>query len=69
MAQVIKVKRSETSGSAPQASDLATHEIAMNPTDQKIYTKKADGTVVVVASHKDSDVTEGDVLAFSIALG
>ena len=37
--------------------------------DQKIYTKKADGSVVVVASHKDSDVTEGDVLAFSIALG
>ena len=69
MAQVIKIKRSESNNSAPSTSDLATHEIAMNTADQKIYTKKADGTVVVVASHKDTDVSEGDVLAFSIALG
>ena len=44
----------------------------MNPTDQKIYTKKADGTVVIVASHvdtSDANITEGDALAFSIALG
>jgi hypothetical protein len=72
MAQIIKPKRSETASSVPSASDLAVHEIAMNPTDQKIYTKKADGTVVIVASHVDTgdaQITEGDALAFSIALG
>ena len=30
MAQVIKIKRSETADSVPGSSDLATHEIAMN---------------------------------------
>ena len=69
MAQVIKVKRSETSGSAPQASDLATHEIAMNPTDQKIYTKDSNGNIVTVASHSEAIATEDDILAFTIALG
>ena len=39
MAQVIKIKRSETASAAPSTSDLATHEIAMNVTDKKIYTK------------------------------
>ena len=41
MAQVIKIKRSETADSAPSTSDLATHEIAMNVADKKIYTKNS----------------------------
>lgn len=71
MSQVIKIKRSETSSSAPSTSDLATHEIAMNIADQKIYTKNAAGNIVTVASHSDesSSVTEDDILALSIALG
>ena len=71
MSQVIKIKRSETSSSAPSTSDLATHEIAMNVADQKIYTKNAAGNIVTVASHSDesSSVTEDDILALSIALG
>ena len=71
MSQVIKIKRSETSSSAPSTSDLATHEIAMNIADQKIYTKNAAGNIVTVASHSDesSTVTEDDILALSIALG
>ena len=69
MAQVIKIKRSETSSSVPGTSDLATHEIAMNVADKKIYTKNASGSIVTVASHSDSAVTEDDILALSIALG
>jgi hypothetical protein len=61
MATIIKPKRSETQGSIPSSGDLAVGEIAVNPTDKKIYVKKADGTVVdmnpgITAS--DTDVTQ-----------
>jgi|TARA_R110000851_G_scaffold230776_1_gene383572 hypothetical protein len=69
VAQVIKIKRSESSGSAPSTSDLATHEIAMNTTDKKIYTKNANGDIVIIASHSEAIATEDDILALSIALG
>ena len=69
MAQTIKIKRSETVGNVPTGSDLATHEIAMNVSDKKIFTKKADGTIVTVASHTEGLATEDDILALSIALG
>jgi hypothetical protein len=67
MAHVIKPKRSETASSVPQSSDLETHEIAMNVTDGKIYTKAANGSVVTVAT--SGGQTEDDVLALAIALG
>tara|TARA_Y100000758_G_C15701110_1_gene293350 strand:- start:77 stop:289 length:213 start_codon:yes stop_codon:yes gene_type:complete len=70
MAHVFKPKRSETASSAPTGGDLATHEIAMNVADQKIYTKAANGSIVTVASHTAAGaVTEDDILALSIALG
>mgnify|MGYP001376121188 CR=1 FL=1 len=69
MAQVIKIKRSETASAAPSTSDLATHEIAMNVTDKKIYTKNAAGSIVEVASVTVGAATEDDILALSIALG
>lgn len=69
MAQVIKIKRSESAGSAPSSSDLATHELAMNVTDKKIYTKNAAGNIIVVGSHSEAIATEDDILALSIALG
>jgi spore germination cell wall hydrolase CwlJ-like protein len=61
MATIIKPKRSETADSVPSSGDLAVGEIAVNPTDKKIYVKKADGTVVdmnpgVTAS--DTDTTQ-----------
>ena len=67
MAHVIKPKRSETSSSVPQSSDLETHEIAMNVTDGKIYTKAANGSIVTIGS--SGGQTEDDVLALAIALG
>ena len=69
MAQVIKIKRSESNNSAPSTSDLATHEIAMNTADQKIYTKDSNGNIIVVASHSEAIATEEAILAFTIALG
>ena len=69
MSQIIKIKRSETASAEPSSSDLATHEIAMNVSDKKIFTKKADGTIVTVASRTEGIATEDDILALSIALG
>jgi hypothetical protein len=42
----VQIKRSETAGRAPTGADLAVGELAVNLTDKKIYSKKADGTVV-----------------------
>jgi hypothetical protein len=41
----------------------------MNVADQKIYTKKADGSIVTLASHVPGALTTDDLVAFSIALG
>ena len=67
MAHVIKPKRSETALSVPDANDLEVHEIAMNVTDGKIYTKAANGSIVTVGA--SGGQTEDDVLALAIALG
>ena len=69
MATIIKPKRSETASAVPTSGDLAVGEIAVNPTDKKIYVKKSDGTVVdmnpgITAS--DTDVTQG-VTKFTFA--
>lgn len=66
MSHVIKIKRSETPGSVPGTGDLETHEIAMNVSDQKIYTKNASGAIVQIAA---AGISESEALALSIALG
>ncbi len=45
MATVIKPKRSETPNQIPGAAALAVHELAMNVTDGKLYTKTSGGVV------------------------
>ena len=45
MAAVIKLKRSETALSIPQASDLEAGELALNVADGKFFTKTTGGTV------------------------
>ena len=45
MATVIKPKRSETPNQIPGAAALAVHELAINVTDGKLYTKTS-GNVV-----------------------
>jgi len=47
MSSVIKLKRSETSGSIPTTSNLEIGEVAVNTADQKIYVRSSTGIVVV----------------------
>jgi hypothetical protein len=54
MANVIKIKRSESAGTVPTISNLAVGEICMNVDDQKLYTRKSDNSIVTVA-----EVTSG----------
>ena len=49
MANIIKIKRSETSNSIPTTSDIAVGEICMNIADQKLYTRKSDDSIVTVS--------------------
>ena len=49
MANIIKLKRSETAGSSPASGDLEVGEVCMNLVDGILYTKKIDGTIVTVA--------------------
>jgi|TARA_A200000159_G_C7112627_1_gene251339 hypothetical protein len=67
MSHIIKPKRSEVVGSVPESSDLATHELAMNVTDKKIFTKAANGSIITISS--GGGTSEDDVLALAIALG
>lgn len=70
MTTVIKPKRSETATSIPTTGDLEIGEIAINVTDQKIYTKKSDGTIVEVANAAGgSGASEGFAIAVAVALG
>ena len=45
MSTVIKPKRSETPSQIPGAAALQVHELAMNVTDGKLYTKTSGGVV------------------------
>ena len=47
MSTVIKLKRSETGGSAPTTSDLEVGEVAVNTVDQKIYMRSSTGIVTI----------------------
>ena len=49
MAIVLKPKKSETADAVPTTSDLAVGEICINVTDQKIYTRKSDDSIVVMS--------------------
>ena len=53
MANIIKIKRSETSNSIPTTSDIAVGEICMNIADQKLYTRKSDDSIVTISDAID----------------
>ena len=68
MANVIKLKRSETSSSVPGTSDLVVGEVCMNVADQRIYTKKSDNSIVIIGSHGLTDL-DGSVTTAKLADG
>lgn len=48
MAQTIKLKRSGVQGNAPDTTDLALGEVAINTYDGKVFIKKDDGSESIV---------------------
>ena len=73
MAIVLKPKKSETASAVPTTSDLAVGEICINVTDQKIYTRKSDNSIVVIASTTAAGATlqqaTAKAVTMAIALG
>lgn len=55
MAITLKPKRSETNGAVPTPSDLEVGELAMNPTNKKLFTKDTSGNIVTVANYSVGD--------------
>ena len=49
MANVIKPKKTEVGGRIPTIADIAVGELAWNVEDKKIYTRKSDDTIVLMA--------------------
>jgi len=51
MANTIKMKFSTVANKVPAASALVPRELAINTTDGKVYTKKEDGSVVLIGAN------------------
>lgn len=51
MSTVVQLKRSETTGSIPTASDIAVGELAVNLADGTLYSKKTDGSIIEVGGY------------------
>lgn len=64
MANTIILKKSSTAAKVPLAGDLQVGELAVNLADQKLYSKNAGGTVVLVGSGASAS---GDVVGPSSA--
>lgn len=54
MSSVIKLKRTEVASSIPTSGQLEVGEVAMNVTDQIIYTKNTANQIVEVANFSSS---------------
>ena len=55
MATVIKIKKSETSGSAPTTSDLVAGEVALNTADKIAYVRDSSNQIIKIANYTDAD--------------
>ena len=51
MSTVVQLKRSETSGAIPTATDIAVGELAVNLADGTLYSKKTDGSIIEVGGY------------------
>ena len=51
MPTTVQLKRSETSGSIPTATDIAVGELAVNLADGTLYSKKTDGSIIEVGGY------------------
>lgn len=55
MSTIVQIKRSETTGAAPGAEDLAVGELAVNLVDKKIFSKNSTGDVVSLGGVEVND--------------
>lgn len=65
MANTILHKRSSTASAVPAAGSLTVGELAINAADGKLFTKKADGSVVEVSSnssHAHGNITSAGAI-------
>jgi len=53
---VIKLKRSETSGSVPTTSDLVVGEVAINTVDKTLYARDSNDAIIKVANFGEQDL-------------
>jgi hypothetical protein len=51
MPTVVQLKRSETSGAIPTATDIAVGELAVNLADGALFSKKTDGSIIEVGGY------------------
>lgn len=51
MATVVQLKRTETTGAIPAASDIAVGELAVNLADGVLYSKRTDGAIIEIGSN------------------
>ncbi|NDC10792.1 MAG: hypothetical protein EBZ75_15930, partial [Oxalobacteraceae bacterium] len=67
MANIIKHKRSAVSGAVPAPDSLSAGELAINTADGKLFTRKADGTVIELT--KSTAIDGGEVAYDSLLNG
>ncbi len=53
---VVKIKQSTVAGKKPVASDLQQGELALNVTDQILYSKDANGDIFAITSQETIDM-------------
>ena len=53
---VVKIKQSAVAGKKPVAGDLAQGELALNVTDQILYSKDSNGDIFAIGSEKIIDM-------------
>ena len=61
MAQVIKLKRSSTTGAVPSTGNLVLGELAMNTYEGKIFFEKNDGTASIQTILTTDSKTTGSI--------
>jgi hypothetical protein len=55
MSTVVQIKRSETASAIPTSGQLAIGELALNLTDKKLFSKKANGDIVSIGGVEVND--------------
>lgn len=61
MAQIVKLKRSNVTGSIPTTSSVDLGELAINTADGKVYLKRSDNTIQTIVTTNTSAPISGNI--------